>query len=41
MNIEIIAILGLGFLLGIEHAFEPDHMIAVSSIITVLLFKYL
>src|ERR1051326_9451452 len=25
-------ILGLGFLLGMQHAFEPDHIAAVSSI---------
>ncbi|MEE9573208.1 MAG: urease accessory protein UreH [Candidatus Neomarinimicrobiota bacterium] len=26
--------LGLGFLLGLEHAFEPDHVVAVTSIIS-------
>jgi ABC-type nickel/cobalt efflux system permease component RcnA len=26
--------LGFGFLLGLEHAFEPDHVIAVTSIIS-------
>lgn len=26
-------ILGLGFLLGIKHALEPDHVVAVSTIV--------
>lgn len=29
-----LAVLGLGLLLGLEHAFEPDHVIAVTSLIS-------
>jgi ABC-type nickel/cobalt efflux system permease component RcnA len=29
-----LAIIGLGFLLGLEHAFEPDHVLAVTSLIS-------
>nr|WP_239558094.1 sulfite exporter TauE/SafE family protein [Neobacillus cucumis] len=29
---ELLSILGLGFLLGLKHAMEPDHVIAVSTI---------
>lgn len=29
-----LAILGLGFVLGLKHAFDSDHMIAVSTIVT-------
>jgi hypothetical protein len=29
-----IAALGLGFALGIRHAFEPDHIVAVSTIVS-------
>jgi high-affinity nickel permease len=32
MEASIISILGLGFILGIKHAVEPDHVIAVSTI---------
>ncbi len=32
MDITLISILGLGFILGIKHAIEPDHVIAVSTI---------
>jgi len=31
---EIAFLLGLGFLLGLEHAFEPDHVIAVTSLVS-------
>lgn len=31
---EFLTIAGLGFLLGIRHALEPDHMITVSTIAT-------
>jgi len=33
MITNIAIILGLGFLLGLEHAFEPDHVVAVSSLV--------
>ena len=33
MITDIVLLLGLGFLLGLEHAFEPDHVVAVSSLI--------
>ncbi|SES37750.1 sulfite exporter TauE/SafE family protein [Psychrobacillus sp. OK032] len=32
MSITLISILSLGFVLGIKHAIEPDHVIAVSTI---------
>lgn len=32
MEIGIFSILGIGFILGIKHAVEPDHIIAVSTI---------
>lgn len=32
MEIGLLSILGLGFILGIKHAIEPDHVIAVSTI---------
>lgn len=32
MEISLLSILGLGFVLGIKHAIEPDHVIAVSTI---------
>lgn len=32
MEIGLLSILGLGFVLGIKHAIEPDHVIAVSTI---------
>ncbi|PLR94668.1 HoxN/HupN/NixA family nickel/cobalt transporter [Bacillus sp. T33-2] len=32
MEISFLSILTLGFLLGIKHAIEPDHIIAVSTI---------
>ncbi|WHY00679.1 sulfite exporter TauE/SafE family protein [Neobacillus sp. DY30] len=32
MEITLLSILGLGFVLGIKHAIEPDHVIAVSTI---------
>jgi ABC-type nickel/cobalt efflux system permease component RcnA len=32
MEITLFSILGLGFILGIKHAIEPDHVIAVSTI---------
>ncbi|MDQ0219553.1 urease accessory protein UreH [Peribacillus cavernae] len=30
---NLLGILGIGFLLGIKHALEPDHVIAVSTIV--------
>ena len=32
MEITLFSVLALGFILGIRHAMEPDHMIAVSTI---------
>ena len=32
MEISLISILILGFVLGVKHAIEPDHIIAVSTI---------
>lgn len=32
MEASLFPILALGFLLGIRHAIEPDHVIAVSTI---------
>jgi len=32
MNQTVFAIFGLGFLLGLRHALEPDHVVAVSTI---------
>ena len=32
MEVTLFSILGLGFILGIKHAIEPDHVIAVSTI---------
>jgi sulfite exporter TauE/SafE len=32
MEFELFSILALGFLLGIKHAIEPDHVIAISTI---------
>jgi ABC-type nickel/cobalt efflux system permease component RcnA len=32
VEITLFSILGLGFVLGIKHAIEPDHVIAVSTI---------
>jgi len=32
MEVSLLYILGLGFVLGIKHAIEPDHVIAVSTI---------
>ncbi|MDF2787318.1 MAG: protein UreH [Neobacillus sp.] len=32
MEVGLLSILGLGFVLGIKHAIEPDHVIAVSTI---------
>src|SRR5438093_8946431 len=34
MNQTVFTILGLGFLLGLRHALEPDHVVAVSTIIS-------
>ncbi|MCK5635889.1 MAG: sulfite exporter TauE/SafE family protein [Thermoplasmatales archaeon] len=31
---NVLAILALGFALGLEHAFEPDHVVAVTSLIS-------
>jgi cytochrome c biogenesis protein CcdA len=33
MNETVFAVFGIGFLLGIRHAFEPDHLAAVSTIV--------
>lgn len=32
MGIEWLTVLGIGFLLGLRHAFDPDHIVAVSTI---------
>lgn len=32
MEISLLSILGVAFLLGIKHAMEPDHVIAVSTV---------
>ncbi len=32
MDVTLYSILSLGFILGIKHAIEPDHIIAVSTI---------
>lgn len=32
MGLGLLSILGIGFILGIKHAIEPDHVIAVSTI---------
>ena len=32
MEVTLFSVLALGFILGIRHAMEPDHMIAVSTI---------
>ncbi|WP_338453134.1 sulfite exporter TauE/SafE family protein [Niallia oryzisoli] len=32
MDVTLISVLAIGFLLGIKHAVEPDHVIAVSTI---------
>lgn len=32
MDVTLFSVLALGFVLGIRHAMEPDHMIAVSTI---------
>lgn len=32
MELGLLSILGVGFILGIKHAIEPDHVIAVSTI---------
>lgn len=32
MELSLFSILGIGFILGIKHAIEPDHVIAVSTI---------
>src|SRR5947209_19563093 len=34
MNAGILALAGLGLLLGFRHAFEPDHLAAVSTLAT-------
>src|SRR3972149_10779598 len=31
---ELLSILILGFVLGIKHAFDPDHLVAVSTIVS-------
>ena len=32
--ISFLAVLALGFLLGVRHAADPDHVVAVSTIVT-------
>src|SRR4051812_27945276 len=32
MEVPLLSVLAIGFLLGIKHAIEPDHVIAVSTI---------
>jgi ABC-type nickel/cobalt efflux system permease component RcnA len=32
MEISLLSVLAVGFILGIKHAIEPDHVIAVSTI---------
>ena len=34
MNETTFAVLGLGFVLGLKHATEPDHVVAVSTIVS-------
>jgi ABC-type nickel/cobalt efflux system permease component RcnA len=34
MVLSLPLVLGLGFLLGLRHAFEPDHLAAVSTLVT-------
>lgn len=34
MTLSLPAVLALGFLLGLRHAFEPDHLAAVSTLVT-------
>src|SRR2546430_7269468 len=34
MNTSFFALAGLGMLLGLRHAFEPDHLAAVSTLAT-------
>jgi len=34
MLIELASIFGIGFLLGVRHAFDPDHVVAVSTVAT-------
>jgi len=34
MNSGLIAFVGIGFLIGFRHAFEPDHLAAVSTLAT-------
>ena len=34
MTLSLPLVLGLGFLLGLRHAFEPDHLAAVSTLVT-------
>jgi ABC-type nickel/cobalt efflux system permease component RcnA len=34
MDLSLPAVLALGFLLGLRHAFEPDHLAAVSTLAT-------
>ena len=33
-DIRIISVLGIGFVLGLKHAFDADHLIAVSSLVS-------
>ena len=32
--VDLVAILGLGFILGIRHATDPDHVVAVTAIVS-------
>ena len=33
-NGMFLGVLGLGFVLGLKHALDPDHMVAVSTIVS-------
>ena len=32
--VNLLAVIGLGFVLGMRHATDPDHVIAVSTIVS-------
>src|SRR5712692_3879448 len=34
LNGMFLSVLGLGFVLGLKHALDPDHMVAVSTIVS-------
>ena len=33
-TVSILSVLGLGFLLGLEHALDADHIVAVSTMVS-------